>query len=406
MIESLYAEESKLSYYGWTVVGVVLLANLTVFGLIYSFTVFFKPLASEFSWSRAATAGVFSTYAFTHNFFSPLTGRLNDQFGPRIVALIGGLCLGLAMLSMSRVDEIWEAYIFYTLIFGFGVSSVYGPMTATASQWFTEKRGLAMGIAAVGAGGGSLIFSPLCAWLVSSYGWRNAYAVVGIISWGIFIPIVKFIKRVPVGSSSTGTKYLRSRSFSLREALRTAELWTLAFIWLFMALALFAIMIHIIPLLTDRGVPLVTAGVLTGLIGGTSIIGRISGGFFSDRIGRKRVLLFSLVLQMIALIWVSFSRELWMFFLFAVLFGFSFGGWAGIIGAFPADFFGIRATGTILGFILIFPGMGAAIGPYIGGLIFDITCSYYHMIWVCILATFAAIILGLFLKSPNRKIVE
>lgn len=141
MSESHRLEESQLSYYGWIVIGLVLLSNLAVWGLVYSFTVFFKPLASEFGWSRAATAGVFSIYAFTHNFFSPLTGRLNDRFGPRVVAFIGGLCLGLAMLLMSRVTAIWEAYTLYTIIFGFGVASTYGPMTATASQWFREKKG-------------------------------------------------------------------------------------------------------------------------------------------------------------------------------------------------------------------------------------------------------------------------
>lgn len=260
-----------------------------------------------------------------------------------------------------------------------------------------------MGIAAVGAGGGSLVFSPFCAWLVSSYGWRIAYVVLGVVCWGLFIPIVKLIKRAPGERNKVAIEGGNSLSFAFSEALRTGAFWMLAFVWFFVALALFAIMIHIIPLLTDRGVPFVTAGVLAGLMGGVSIIGRISGGFLSDKKGRKCILLVALVFQLITLIWFLFSNKFWMFFLFAAFFGLSFGGWGGIIGAFPADFFGSKATGTILGFILIFAGTGAAIGPYVGGYIFDNTGSYYHMIWVCIFATVIAIVFGLLLKSPSKS---
>ncbi len=149
--------------------------------------------------------------------------------------------------------------------------------------------------------------------------------------------------------------------FSLVEALRTRALWTLSFSWLFAALALWAIMIHIVPLLTDKGIPLTIAGFLAGLAGGGSMIGRISAGFLSDKLGRKITLITAYFFQLVMLIWLLFAKEMWGFFIFAPLFGISFGGWAGVIAAFPADYFGLKATGTIFGFVVIMAGIGVVL---------------------------------------------
>jgi len=144
------------------------------------------------------------------------------------------------------------------------------------------------------------------------------------------------------------------------------------------------------------------AGILAAIIGAGSIIGRISAGFLSDRVGRKRVLITEYSFQLMTLIWLLFSKEVWMLFIFAILFGLSSGGWAGIITAFPADYFGSKATGSILGFAVIFAGVGVGIGPFVGGLIFDITHSYYYMILMCIIATIGAIISATLLRSVDR----
>ena len=116
MDESPYWEESRRSYYGWVVVGVALLAQLLTFGLVYSFGVFFKPLAEEFGWSRAVTAGAFSAHAIIHNVFAPIIGKLADRFGPRIIVITGGFCIGLSMFLMSHVATIWQIYLSYGVI--------------------------------------------------------------------------------------------------------------------------------------------------------------------------------------------------------------------------------------------------------------------------------------------------
>ena len=402
MVTDTLHQESSLSYYGWLVVAMAFLANLIAFGLVYAFSVFFKPLASEFGWSRAMTAAAFSVYAISHDVFAPVTGWLTDRFGPRVSAATGGLCLGASMIVMSRVTSIWELYFYYALLFGWGIAAIYAPMMATVSRWFTLKRGLAVGVTAAGLGVGSLVFSPLAAWLISSYGWRTTYVCIGVVAFAVFIPITVFIKRAPSKGLGVESQAEPGNGFSFGEALRTRALWIFSLSWLFIALALWAIMVHIVPLLTDREVPLTMAGFLAGLIGGGSLIGRIGAGFVSDRLDRKLVLLTAYIFQLMMLIWLLFSREMWMFYVFAPLFGISFGGWAGVIAAFPADYFGSRATGAIFGFSMIIVGIGGAVGPYVGGYIFDMTHSYGYTIGMSILATFVGIVLASFLKPPAR----
>jgi MFS family permease len=145
-------------------------------------------------------------------------------------------------------------------------------------------------------------------------------------------------------------------------------------------------------LVTDRGIPILTGGILLGIIGATSVIGRITGGYISDKVGRKKIMMTEFFIQIVTLIWFLFSSRDWMLFIFAISFGLSSGGWAGQIHAVPADYFGFRATGQILGAAAIFCGVGVAMGPYIGGYIFDTTFSYNAMVIMCIMATIAAII--------------
>jgi len=244
-MKSIDNESSRL-YYGWIVVATAFLATMMGYGITYSSGVFLKPLYSDFGWTRAMTAGAFSAYAVSHTVFAAFAGWLTDKWGPRIVAATGGICLAGSMIMMSSITTLWEFYVYYVFLLGWGVAAAYTPMVTTVSRWFTVKRGLAISLTVTGVGTGSLVLSPLAAWLITSYGWRTAYVVVGAIVFTVFIPIVTFIKKSPrenfkVGSEETPNAVKSTDDFSFLNAVKTRSFWALSLSWAFAALALWAI---------------------------------------------------------------------------------------------------------------------------------------------------------------------
>ena len=392
-------------YYGWIVVAAAFLAELLAFGIAYSFGVFFKPLCSELGWSRTIIAGVFGVYAITHDLLAPLTGWACDRFDPRLPVAVGGFCLGLSMFLMSRVTAIWQVYLLYGFVFALGVASIYAPLMALVSQWFTKKRGIAMGIVAAGIGAGSLIFNPLSAWLISSYDMSTTYVIIGAVCWILFIPITKFVRKAPTldtASTTVQEEGVFTGGFTRAEALKTRAFWMVSFSWLFMALALWAVSLHLVNLLTDKGIPVITAASVAGVIGGVSIVGRLSGGFLSDKVGRKSVILIGFILQLIGTSLFLFSGEVWEFFLSSGVFGLGAGLWCGTMPCLPADLYGAKATGSIFGLMVLFAGVGIALGPIAGGYIFDVTSSYTYMMWMCICSIILSIVFVVLMKPPVK----
>jgi len=397
--------ESSIGYYGWVVVGMGFLAGFIGYGFVYSYGVFFKPLSSEFGWSRSVIAGAFSFYAVLHNLLAFFAGRAVDKIGPKPILAIAGISLGSSMIVMSRVDSVWELYVSFGILFSIGLACIYSPVMATVSRWFSARRGFAAGITATGIGAGVLVFSPLSAWLISTVGWRQSYVVLGIVAWVVFVPIVIFVREAParmMGDASPGTS---ADGLSFGEAIKTTTFWAIALSLLFLDIAIFALMMHIVMLASDRGMSIMMSGGIAGLIGGASLFGRLGAGYFSDHFGRKRIYILACIFQLLMFIWLFFAVDTWMLVVFAVFFGVSYGSWAGLMGALPADYFGYKATGEILGFIVILCGVGVAIGPFLGGLIYDKTGSYDYMIVMCIAVTICGVILASFMKpviNPDK----
>jgi len=400
-------KESRFSYYGWVVVGMCALANMVAFGFAYSYGVFFKPLAAELGCERSVIAGAFSVFAIVSNSAAFFAGTLLDKFGAKVIFGVAGFALGLSMFAMSTASSLLEIYIYFGLIFSFGVAFSYVPAMATVSKWFQERRGTAIGLTAAGLGAGTLFFFPLNAWLISIFGWRKSYVILGVVTWLIFIVIVTFIRKPPTREDGESKDTPGSvEGLSLAEAFKTRTLCMLCLTWFFAAIALWAVMIHMVMMCTDRGMSLTLAASMGGIIGGTSIFGRIGSGFISDKLGRKTTCMLALIGQTVMLVWLIFSSEIWMFLVFAILFGLSSGGWTGVIPAFPADYFGIKATGSILGVVIIIVGVGIAVGPYAGGVIYDVTGSYNYMIIMCILSSILAIITTVLINELSSPFVD
>jgi len=204
-------------FYGYAVVGAAFIVMLVAQGAFLSFGVFFKPVLTDFGWTRAMTSGAFSLCFLLNGLLGIGMGMLNDRRGPRLVVTTCGILLGAGYLLMSQIDTIWQLYLFYGVIVGIGISGAWVPLLSTVSRWFVKRRALMCGIVLSGVGIGVVIIPPLAAWLISIYSWRTSYIIVGIIVLVLVILAAQFLRRDPsqVGQLPYGAIEVEAESSGL-----------------------------------------------------------------------------------------------------------------------------------------------------------------------------------------------
>jgi len=396
-------------FYGFVIVVASFLIITIMWGASYSFGVFFKPLLEEFGWTRAMTTGAFSlSLAFT-GLFSVAAGKMTDRFGPRKVMTVCGLFLGSGYFLTSQVSAVWQLYLFYGVV-GAGMGGSFVPMASTVARWFVRRRGMMTGITASGIGMGILVMPLIANWLISSYGWRTSYMVVGVTAFLLIVFSAQLLKRDPgqIGQLPDGNSKLAaiddppSRGFSLQEAIHTRQFWMFSIAILCFGLGLGTVAAHIVLHAIGVGINAVGATVVLAIVGASSIAGRVTMGTAADRIGNKPALITSFSLISISLFWLLAAGELWMLYLFAAIFGFGYGGIAALGSPVVAELFGLSSHGVILGVTMIFVEGASAVGPVVAGHIFDITGGYQ----LAFLSYAIISIVGLILVSllrPTRK---
>lgn len=398
-------------FYGYIVVGVSFIILAMMCGTYFSFGVFLNPLLAEFGWTRALTSGAFSLSFILLGLFGIAAGKLNDRFGPRKVITVCGVLIGAGYILMSQVSSAWQFYLFYGTLISMGMSGGFVPLTSTVARWFARRKGMMTGITVSGLGMGTLIMPPIVNWLNSLYGWRTSYIVIGIASLVLITLAAQFLKRnpgeigkLPYGENElSGEANLNTSGFSLRGAIRTRQFWLFGMAFLFFSLGAGAVIIHIVAYAIGLGISAANAVVVLAVIGGLSTAGRIIMGTASDRIGNKLTLAICFGLEAIALTWLLLNgTELWMLYLFAIIFGFAYGGMAALIAPSVEEFFGLNSLGVILGFILFGIAIGEGSSPVIAGYLYDITGNYNTAFLLCAIFSVIGLILVLLLKPTRR----
>ena len=408
----MHSDSKPKFFYGYIVVAAACLILTITQGTYYSFGVFFKPLSADFGWTRAMTAGAFSLCVVLHGFLFIFTGRLNDTIGPRFVLTICGTFLGLGYILMSQINVLWQLYLFYGVIVAIGMSGGYIPMLSTTARWFVKRRGLMTGIVASGTGFGTLFVPLIANWLITTYDWRSSYLVVGIGAIIVIVLAAQFLRRDPsqVGQLPYGQGEVkdentdpRPRGLTLRQALGTRQFWMFTLAMACFGACLFVIMVHVVPHATDLGISPAKAANILAIIGASGIIGRIGMGALADRISNKRAFAIYFVLVAITLILLMVAKELRLFYLFATVFGFAYGGYATVMAPLVADLFGLRSHGVILGSGTFGATAGGAIGPVAAGRIFDVTGSYQLAFIICIILSAIGLVAVSLLKPGREK---
>jgi MFS family permease len=374
---------------GWHVVGAAFAVLFLSYGLQFSYGVFVSGMATELGWSRAQTALPYSIYVFVYSALSAATGRATDRFGPRPVIAAGAVLLGIGWGTSALVARAWQLDVTLGIVAALGMSVAWVPCNATVSRWFTRRRGTAVAIASSGGSLGNLVVPPVAAAIVTSYGWRTALAAVALVAATLMLVAARWMIRDPesVGLEPDGEPPPRSAAVALAgrrldEVYSTAPFLLVVAIYLLTWISVFVPFVHGAAYAEDLGLGKLAAASVISVIGIGGVVGRLSSGVVSDRVGRLPSLVAVFALQVVAFVAFAGAKGIAALWFAATTFGFSYGGGVTLLPALCGDLFGRAHVAAIVGVIFAVAGAPAAMGPYLAGWLFDITGSY-GMAFLC-----------------------
>lgn len=410
-------------FYGWWILVALLPACIVHAGApFYAFGIFYKPFALEFGWTRSEIALAITIFMLTMGFTSPLIGKLTERFSPKKIILSGAILGGICFILVSRVTTLWELYLLYFII-GWAYSACGAiPVSTVVAKWFTDKRGLAIGIAVAGISLGGFIIAPTAAFFMSAFGWRATYVFLGVASFLLVIPsVVIFVRNTPqemgllpyVEEKNTVSTAApeqrpneppaeRGENWTLGGAMRTKTFWLVCISISMIYFGIGSVLQHQINFLNDMGISLTAAAVALGLTGAVGALGKVAFGFICDRFAAKYVAACCFTLQALGILLILFAQSMTMIWVFVLVFGFSMGGQYALQPLLTIYFFGLRSFATIYGLVYMSGGIGAALGPLLTALIYDTSGNYNYAFAICA----AAALMASFIILSTRRIIS
>ncbi|MEZ7815738.1 MAG: MFS transporter, partial [Burkholderiaceae bacterium] len=377
---SLIRGVTPVPAYRWVIVSASALMLALSMGMIVNGTsVFFTPLFEEFGWQRGAVSLINTSGLVGLAIGGIFMGRIADKAPIRWVVLFGATVIGLCMLGASQADVLWQFYLLFFIAGFLGASALFVPLIANVGNWFKTGAGLALGIASAGQALGQGGMPYVLALLIGALGWRDALMSVGITMLVLLISLAMLIKQPP--KISTGLD-AGSTDNSLIDGADTTLIPpnTLA-VWLGAAAILCCIcmsvpLMHLVPLMQDRGLSLEDAGSVLLVMLTVAIVGRIVFGKLADMIGAIRTYWIASCWQTVLVFFFLQVDTLQGYYIFAIIYGF---GYAGVMTGIlisarvltPAS-----KRASVLGIVLFFAYLGHGIGGYQGGYFFDLTGNY------------------------------
>lgn len=366
----------------WITLAAAFLAFTVGASVMHGYTVFLLAFIGEFGWTRAESSLAYSVGQLVGGVSSPLVGGMVDRFGARRMVLLGAALLTAGLLGSAQADALWQVVFLYGVVITFGANCigllVFVPLV---SAQFPTRRGMAISVLQSANAAGRALSAPLSQLLISGYGWRGAYLLEAGAAAVLLVPLAAVFRRhsPPAPPAARAASATAVRHWTLTEAMRTPQFWLLFIVYMCTSIGSFLVSLHQIAFAVDIGFdPLYAAGVL-GMGSFLAMPGVILTGTLSDYIGREKSALLAYGISIIgvgcALAITSPDQHL-LLWLHGIFFGLTWGARGPAITAKTADLFPGPRLGTILGVITIGSGLGAAIGSWAAGFIFDVSGSY------------------------------
>jgi len=396
--------------YGWVMVAVIFCFSILAFGGMSSVAVFIKPLTLEFGWTRAETSLGYTVNALSAALVGLLVGVYADRFGTRLIAFIAAAGMGSAYLLQAGLTTLTEHYAYYILYGATGLTVVAGPMLIGVGFWFGRNKGLAIGIVAAGGALGQAIVPVVFQTLIDTFNWRDAFFYMGVAYLVIGLPLALLVRDPPIRNEARAVRHQSAstpQTSALTQSvtgLRSTEviLWLSTAIF-FCCTCMAVLIVHLVPLMTDRGIDSATAVQLLMVLMIAGAAGRLLGGKFADIVGVLPAFVIMSAFQTSVIYWFVVTDWMPVIWVLTVLFGLAFSGVMVSIITSAREFIPpvIGARGMAMVGLFGWGGMG--FGGYIGGQGYDWTGDYQLSFALSVGAGLLNIIILLAFASRIRR---
>ena len=387
--------------YGWAMVLVVFTLSGLAFGSMASISVFLKPVSLEFGWSRGQTSFAYTIASFASAAFGVIWGQVADKYGTKWFGLAGAISMSLTLLALSSLDSIYQFYLLYFLFGALGSALLFSPLYANVGFWFRENPGLALGIAASGGAVGQAFIPHLSGILILSYGWQSAYIYLALIYISISLPISLLIKESPLIVDARSDAISEERNFPLSE--KAVVAW-ISFAVIFCCVCMSVPIMHLVPLLTDKGFSLEFSTFVLMLLMICGAFGRIFGGMLGDYIGALPGYFLMSLGQTIFVVWFPHLVSPLGIYVVAALFGFTYSGVMSSILVCTRMMVSAKFGARAMSLTSFFGWIGMGLGGFLGGYLFDIYGDYTWAFTIAGISGFInLIVLSFFFLQIRRK---
>ncbi|GGF77967.1 MFS transporter [Alteromonas lipolytica] len=376
----------------------------------YTNSVFVAAIDTDMPWSRGEIQIGISIMILAAIFTAPLTGMLIDRFGARAVALTSMPLFTLSLVGLSFVgNDVRSFYAGWVVMSVLAAGTLPITWTKVVNQWFDRSRGLALGLTLMGTGIAAAVAPKYAAWLIGEYGWRNAYALLGVTVLVIsFVPLLLFFfefghaGKPQQQSRESESAPAPKTGLTLKQALKGYKLWALCIALLCVAVGISGVITNLVPILTDKGLTVGEAAGYAGLVGISVIAGRLLAGFLMDRLWAPAIAALFLFMPLISAILLKQpALSDTQMALAALIVGLAAGAELDIMAYLISRYFGLAYYGSLYGFLYIFFSIGAGVAPVIFGWAFDVSGNYnLTLSMVAVLSVVGALLIVAMGKYP------
>ncbi len=382
-------------HYSWVIVAVLAVVQIFGSSIFFVAGIMVAPLSDEkggFGWNVSVIGAGIAVYYLFGAFYAPIAGNLGDRFGARRMMLVGIIMYGVGMVLLGFITHLWQFFVFYSMFMSAAASITMVPLMASITGWFRRRLGVGIGILWAVGGIGTAVFAPLIADMLDIFGWQNTFIYLGLCGSGIMLLLWPFIRSKPadIGIEPYGTLDTDPKPAPMSAAIvklrlkvfnqhmrKTHAFWDLPLIHGLGCAGHGIVLIFVVPMAVDRGINLTTAAYILSILSLVSILSRLFAPMLAEIYGPRKLMLASLLIQGFTVPILFVANDPWVFYVFAVIFGFGFGGeWTSYL-EINRRYFGEGPMGAAYGWQMTGAMMGHAVTTALAGLVLFATDGSY-----------------------------